>query len=121
MAEHPEAAASDEPIASTEDRIIDTLTLSQQEALEAAEIAGRTVFAGLTLMQAEIAEFVSERIREDLDAQNDLLRCRNLAEVREVQGRFLRRAFDQYAQETSRLMRLGGAIATGEVKPDPGA
>lgn len=92
------------------DAVIDTMTQSQQEALHAMEVAGTTMLAGLNEMQREIADFVARRIREDMETQQDLLRCRNLDDVRAVQTRFFRTAMDQYAAETTRLMKLGGAM-----------
>lgn len=111
MAEH--SVSEDEPVASVQDLVIDHVTASQQEALQTVEIAGRALFSNLTRVQSEIAAFVSERIRQDLDTQSELIRCRNLSEVRDVQSRFFRAAVDQYARETTRLMRLGSEIAAG--------
>lgn len=93
-------------IARPADKVIDTVTLTQQEALQAMEVASTTLFTGLNEMQREVADFVAKRIREDMETQQDLLRCRNLDDVREVQSRFFRTAMDQYSAETTRLMQL---------------
>jgi hypothetical protein len=81
-----------------------------------SETVGTAVFAGLTKAQREIAEFVSERIRQDLESQTQLLRCRTLEEVLDVQSRFLSTAMDQYAAEASRLARIGAEIM-GSAQP----
>ena len=47
-------------------------------------------------------EFVSERIRQDLATQAELLGCRNLDEVGAVQTRFFRTAVDQYSEGAAR-------------------
>jgi len=109
MAEAEMAAAE---IASATDAVIDSVTHSQQEALEAIEAAGTTLFAGLSQVQREMADFVATRIREDLEVQQDLLRCRNLDDVRAVQTRFFRNAMDQYSTEANRLMKLGSTLMT---------
>ena len=49
--------------------------------------ASASMLTGVTEMQKEIAGFVSERIRQDLETQQELLRCRTFDEVREVQSR----------------------------------
>jgi hypothetical protein len=105
------AAEAAEPIESLQDRLIDTVTVGQQEAIESIESAGNAVFEALSRAQSEITEFVTERIRQDLDAQQALLRCRSLGEVREVQVSFVRTALDQYGGEAAKLMRLGGEVA----------
>lgn len=88
------------------DAVIDTVTQSQQEALHTLEVAGTSLFTGLNEMQREIADFVAKRIREDMETQQELLRCRTFDDVRDVQTRFFRTAMEQYAAETSRLMKL---------------
>jgi hypothetical protein len=108
--EEPAAEAA-EAIESLQDRLIDTVTAGQQEAIETIESAGNAVFEALSRAQTEITEFVAERIRQDLDAQQALLRCRSLGEVREVQVSFLRTALDQYGGEAAKLVRLGGEVA----------
>ena len=68
-------------------------------------------------VQKEIAGFVSERIRQDLQTQQELLACRTLDDVREVQSRFMQSTIDQYSAEASKLMRLGAEIATRSLEP----
>ena len=74
--------ATDEAIASAQDVLIDTVTASQQEALETMEAAGQAVFDGLSQVHREITEFVAERIRQDIETQQEFLRCRSLEDVR---------------------------------------
>jgi hypothetical protein len=99
------------PIQSPGDRLIDTVTLNQQEAIDGVEAAGHALACGLEAAQREIADFVSERIRQDLDTQHALLLCRTLHEVQQVQFDFLRRAVGQYGGEATRLLQIGGRIA----------
>ena len=114
--DEPEAKAADatadtDAIESLQDRLIDTVTVSQQEALETIESASSAVFEALSRAQAEISDFVAERIRQDPDTQQAFLRCRSLDEVRDVQFNFLRTALDQYGGEAAKLVRLGGEVA----------
>jgi hypothetical protein len=109
----PEAASSaaeDEALASPADAVIDSVTVSQQQALQTMESAGAAMFEGVARVQREIADFVSERIRQDMETQQELLRCKSLDEVRVLQARFFKTAMDQYSAEATRLMRLGGEL-----------
>ena len=72
-----------------------------QAALAGAGDAGTAVLEGMSRVRAEVADFVAERIRQDIETQAELLGCRNLDEVREVQSRFFRTAIDQYAAEAT--------------------
>ncbi len=97
-----------EEIESPEDRLIDAVTLAEQEALETLDHAGAAAADGVVKAQVEIVTFMARRVQEDLDIQRALLDCTSLDEVRRVQTRFIERAVSQYAEETSRMMRLGG-------------
>ena len=52
------------------------------------ERASASMLTSVAEMQKEVAGFVSGRIRQDLETQQELLRCRTLDEVREGQSRF---------------------------------
>jgi hypothetical protein len=95
---------------------IETVAATQQEALEGMETAANSVFEGLTLVQREIADFVAERIRQDMEAHQELLRCRSFDDVRQVQARFFKTALGQYSAGTSRLLKLGGDVAARSVE-----
>ena len=84
----------------------------QQDAVQGARTVGSAVFEGLARAQRQVADFVADRIRQDIETQSELLACRTLDDVREVQSRFFRRAMDQYAAETGRLMQLGSEVVT---------
>lgn len=100
-----------EAIESPQDRLIDSVTASQQEAIDSVESAGTAAIEGIGLAQRALSDFVVERLRQDLETQRALLRCRNLGEVREVGFTHLRTAVDQYGREVSRMVRLGTVVA----------
>ena len=90
----------------------------QQDALQGMQTAGSAVFEGFAKVQKQIADFVAERIREDIETQAELLGCRTLDDVRKVQSRFFRRAMDQYAAEAGRLMQLGSDVVARSLPRD---
>ena len=90
---------------------------TQQQAVESMERASASMLAGVTEMQKEIAGFVSERIRQDLETQQELLSCRTLEEVGEVQSRFFRTTLDQYSAEATKLMQLSTEVFTRSLDP----
>ena len=63
-----------------------------------------------TKTQKEISEFLSERIRQDMETQAEFLRCRTLDDIRETQTRFFRTAMDQYAAEATKLLKIGAEM-----------
>ena len=80
---------------------------AQQETLHNIGAAGAAMFEGLTNAQTEISDFITERIRQEVETQAEMLRCRTLDDVRDLQTRFFKTAVDQYAAEMSRLMKIG--------------
>jgi hypothetical protein len=114
-------AAADVPtedVSSAADTAIDTVMISHTEVVQATESSGRAVLDGMTKMQQEVASFVSKRITHDLEAQQEMLRCRNFDDLQEVQTRFFRTAVEHYSDETKRLMRLGSEVVQRSVNRD---
>jgi hypothetical protein len=103
--------SQDTEIQSVQDRLIDSVTAAEQEAIDSFESASQAMVEGLGRAQLEIADFIAERIRQDLDTQQAYLRCRSLDELRAINIRFVRTALDQYGGEASRLFKLGSEVA----------
>lgn len=101
------AETATEEIASVADRTLDSVMIGQQQAVQTLEASSHAMVEGVTRIQREIVEFVSERIRHDMATQQELMRCRSFDEVRAVQTRFFQTAMDQYSAEATKLMRMG--------------
>jgi hypothetical protein len=99
----PAEATADASEASTTEAI----TSAQQETLHNVGAAGAAMLEGLTKAQTEISDFIVERIRQEVETQAEMFRCRTLDDVRDLQARFFRTAVDQYGAEVSRLMKIG--------------
>ena len=106
-----------ETLVSTTRESIAAATRTQQQAVELMERASASMLTGMAEMQKEVAGFVSERIRQDLETQQELLRCRTLDELREVQSRFFRTTLDQYSAEATKLMQLSTEVFTRTLDP----
>lgn len=111
MAVHAEAAPCEERLESAEDALIDSVVLTQQQAIDAMEATSAAVLAGFDATRRELAEVMAERMRRGLETQRALLDCRSLADIGRVQTVCARDAADQYADETARMLRIGGDIA----------
>lgn len=55
---------------------------------------------------SEVIQFVAERIAEDVKTQHEIMECKTPAELVHIQQRFLQKAFDQYTDETGKLVKL---------------
>ena len=112
MAETMAGSLDAETMIATTRESLAVATRTQQQAVASMERSTGSILTGLTEMQKEVAEFVSKRIRQDLETQQDFLRCRTLDDVREVQSRFFRTTLDQYSAEATKLMQLSTEVFT---------
>ena len=87
--------------------VLDAVVAGQTVAVQAVESTSRAMLEGMEKVRQEVVDFVSTRIRHDMETQQELLRCRNFDELREVQTRFIKTAMDQYTAESTRLMEIG--------------
>ncbi|MCG3268536.1 phasin family protein [Yoonia sp. I 8.24] len=69
----------------------------------------------MTQMGNEVMEFVAARIKEDVQAQQELMQAKDFAEVQAVQAKFFQGAMDDYAAEFAKMMEIGtkGTSKTG--------
>ncbi len=58
-------------------------------------------------MSAEMMNFLSERIKEDFKTQHELMNCKNIKQVQEVQAKFVEKAIEQYQAESGKLVEIG--------------
>ncbi len=70
-------------------------------------------------LNTEVLQFISDRVKEDIRTQQEILHAKDLTEVQEIQTRFMRDAFDQYAAETGKLIEMSNDfLAQLSTKPD---
>ena len=91
-------------------QVLNAVVAGQTVAVQAVESTSRAMLEGMEKVRQEVVDFVSTRIRHDMETQQELLRCRNFDELREVQTTFVKTAMDQYTAESKRLMELGSEV-----------
>ena len=84
--------------------------LANDEALAAMVRANEVLLQGMTEMQREIVEFGNARLRHDIETQEALSQCQDLEQAFKVQAEFAQKAFQQYSEETAKLMALSAKI-----------
>jgi hypothetical protein len=67
---------------------------------------GTAWYEAMADMNSEVVSFVSERIKEDVKTQHQLLHCRSAEELRKTQLTFLEKAYKQYTDETGKLVKM---------------
>lgn len=59
---------------------------------------------------SEVIQFVADRIAEDVKIQHEIMECKTPADLVQIQQRFLQKAFDQYALETGKLVKISNEM-----------
>jgi len=68
---------------------------------------------------SELMSFMADRIKEDVKTQHAILHCKDGEEMRIIQTDFMRKAVDQYTQETGKLVEMGKVfVAPPKAKTD---
>jgi len=58
-------------------------------------------------MGAEVTNFIAERITEDVKTQHEILHCKKIADLQQIQAGFIKKAIEQYQVETGKLVEMG--------------
>jgi len=88
------------------DKAFDPVSHFQEAGLGNLMGMGTAWVEAMAAMSAEVAEFVAERIREDVKTQHEILHCKNVADLQHIQAQFVQTALDQYQAETGKLVEL---------------
>jgi hypothetical protein len=65
----------------------------------------------LATAQKDWADFVQQRIREDVTVGRRLINCQSLPDMQQIYSQYLQTAFDQYRQQCEKLARRSESIA----------
>ena len=66
--------------------------------------------------QREWVDFVHRRIKENVAASQRLLNCKSLTDVQEVYTQYLQTAFDQYREQSEKVVQTGKSMTDGLVQ-----
>lgn len=85
-----------------------------REAVNACGRAWGTYFDTWSRCGQELLEFATSRMRNSSEMGKSLSKCRTLNETAEVQTRWLKSMYDDYAREASRIIEIMSSAARQE-------
>ncbi len=94
------------------DQTLESVTDWQKLVTMSAGWAGPGWAQSVAAFNAEVVRFLSDRLDEDLKTQAEILQCRDPVSLREIQGRFLKTAFEQYCAEIGKLVQMNQAAVS---------
>ena len=99
------------------DTAYEALVGKNGENVSAVMTAGEAMFAGMAEISQEMMTFAGERLRHDIETAEDFAKAQSPEELFEKQCSFAQRAAQQYAEETSKLIRMMARIQQSCWKP----
>ncbi|MCA8880418.1 MAG: phasin family protein [Rhodobacteraceae bacterium] len=78
----------------------------QKSGLEAVTTLNTAMAENVSRFYGEWMQFLSHRLRENVRVQQKILTCGSLEEARALQEDFLRRAMDEYSDESEKFVRM---------------
>lgn len=67
-------------------------------------------------MSSEFASFVADRIKEDVKTQHEVLHCKSVGDLQQIQSQFVQKAIEQYQAETGKLFEMGTKVFSEAAK-----
>lgn len=105
-------AAAGMPLNVDMDRVADA---SQKSMLAFAHLHSRLIRNALEV-NAELLDFARQRVTEDIQANDKLCRCNNVTDAMEVMSGFYQKAFEAYAEEANKIVRIGTDAARRSIE-----
>jgi Phasin protein len=84
-------------------------------------VAGNALFAVVTDMNGKLlesvarvqkdwAEFVHRRVKEDVAASQQLMKCQSLTDIQQVYSQYWGTVFEQYREQSERVVQRGKSM-----------
>lgn len=92
------------------DTAYETIVGKNGENVTAVMSAGEAMFSGLAEVSQEMMSFANNRLRADMECAEEFAKANSPEDLFEKQCSFARRAAQQYAEETSKLIGMMARI-----------
>ena len=89
------------------------LTGMQSAGMGSLAWLGTTWIERMSDVTAEWLDFVTDRIKEDVATQHQILHCKDVADLQKIQIAFFQRAVEQYQAETGKLVEMSSKLFEG--------
>jgi len=86
------------------------------DGAQAMNAFGTVMLETATKFGTEFTEFLSLRMKEDVKARQEMLECRDLQKLAEIQARFFQTAVEQYSAETGKVLQMSSEMLDDAIK-----
>lgn len=95
---------SDNPAA--DPNAYDMMRVLQASGFGSMTTMGTAWVEAMSDLGSEFLSFVADRVKEDVQAQHEILHAKDVEEVQKLQAKFIKKAVDQYSAETGKMVAL---------------
>jgi len=103
----------DDAVKDAAQAMADLMAQYQKMGMNAMALMGGDWMERMSDMGAEMLQFYTQRVQEDVELYHKLLHCKDLGEMQEIQGEFLQRAINRYTEETGKIIEMSKAAMSG--------
>lgn len=76
------------------------------EGMMALKPMGETALKAWLDIGSEAVEFMSSRMKANIEMQQEMLGCKHLEDIQKVQAEFFKKTLEDYRTETARMMKI---------------
>jgi hypothetical protein len=102
----PEKSKASEAATEAERSVKGAISEMQEAGFGSLTWLGTDWMTTMSDIGGEMMRFMADRIKEDVKTQHEILHAKDITDVQAIQTRFMKDAFDQYAAETGKLVKI---------------
>ena len=102
----PDKSKASEKATEAERSAMKAMSEMQEAGLGSLAWLGTDWMRSMNEIGGEMMRFMADRIKEDVKTQHEILHAKDITDVQAIQTRFMKDAFDQYAAETGKLVKI---------------
>ena len=95
---------------------IATMKTAQAEGAGMITAFNTAMLEAMARYGSEVSEFVSKRLQEDMKTQHEILSCRDIGKLSDIQATFMKTAMEDYSAETGKLLQMNSEIMDEALK-----
>lgn len=88
-----------------------------RDDVDALVQSGARLAKGVQDMSWEMMQYTQQSLQMGMRVANDLMTCRTVEDMLDVQRNFMRQSVDTFLQESARLLEMSSNVATDAVNP----
>lgn len=91
--------------------------LAESGNMDAVMQTGARLAKGMQDLSWEMMQYTQQSLRLSLKTANDMMTCRSVENMLEIQRDYMRESVDTFLEESAKILEMGSTVATEAVEP----